>query len=101
MVPRLSDINQCQKVDLPKRKQVTIFVDPETESKPTTASKGKSGRSNVVLATLYLDRLGVYHQVLRFLGMLSTLYVMNAAPWSETSSVDPLTVAPSSIDRCA
>ena len=70
----------------PKRKHVTIFVDPETESKPTTKSTGPNGQSNVVLAKLYLDRLGAYHQVLRFLGLLSTLYVMNAARWSETSS---------------
>ena len=70
----------------PKRKQVTIFVDPETESKPTIASRGADGQSNVILATLYLNRLGVYHQVLRFLGLLSTLYVINAGPWSETSS---------------
>ena len=89
MEPLLSDLNECQKVDLPKRKQVTIFVDHETESIPTTASKGEGGRSNVVLATLYLDRLGAYGQVLRFLGLLPTLYVMNAAPRSETLSVDP------------
>ena len=88
MEPLLSDLNECQKVDLPKCKQVTIYVDPETESEPTTASKGESGRSNVVLATLYLDRLGAYGQVLRVLGLLSILYVMNAAPRSETSSID-------------
>ena len=75
----LSDIDRCQKVDLPpNRKQVTIFVDPETESKPTTASKAPDGQSNVVLATLYLNRLGVFHQLLRFLGLLSTLHVINA-----------------------
>ena len=99
MEPLLSDLNECQKVDLPKRNQVTIYVDTETESKPTTASKGESGRSNVVLTTLYLDRLGAYSQVLRFLGLLSTLYVMNATQRSETSSVDPLSVDPSSTDR--
>ena len=75
----LSDIDQCQKVDLPpKCKQVTIFVDPKTESKPTIESKADDGQSNVVLATLYLNRLGVFHQVLRSLGLLSTLYVINA-----------------------
>ena len=94
MEPLLSDLNECQKLDLLKCNQVTIFVDPETESKVTTASKGENGRSNVILATLYLDRLGAYYQVLRFLGLLSTLYVMNAAPRSETLSVDR-----SSIDR--
>ena len=94
MEPLLSDLNKCQKVDLPKCRQITIYVDPETESIPTTASRGESGRSNVILATLYLDHLGAYGQVLRFLGLLSTLYVMNAAPWSDPSSVDP-----SSVDR--
>lgn len=70
----------------PKRNQVTIFVDPETKSKPTIARRGADGQNNVELATLNLNRLGAYHQVLRFLGLLSTLYVMNAAPLSETSS---------------
>ena len=69
----------------PKDKQVTIFVDAETESKPTTESR-TDGRSNVVLATLNLNRLGAYCQVLRYLGLISTLCVANAAPWSETSS---------------
>ena len=70
----------------PKHEQVTIFVDPETESEPTTESRREDGQSNVILATLYLIRLGAYHRVLRTLGLLSTLYVLNAAPWSETSS---------------
>ena len=76
----LSDKDQCQIVDLPpNRKQVTIFVDPETESKPTIDSRAADGQSNVVLATLYLNRLGAFHQVLRFLGLMSTLYVINAS----------------------
>lgn len=74
-------------MDLPPNcNQVTLFVDSETESKATTECKGKDGRGNEVLATLYLDRLGVFPRFLRFLGLLSTLYVMNVAPWSETSS---------------
>ena len=39
----MSDKRRCQKFDLPKRKQVTIFVDAKPESKPTTASKGPGG----------------------------------------------------------
>ncbi|KAL9135289.1 MAG: hypothetical protein Q9175_003525 [Cornicularia normoerica] len=71
------NLDHSQKVDLPpKRNQVTIFVDAETESTPTIASKGADGQSNAVLVTLYLDRLGAYHRVLRFLGLLSTLYVI-------------------------
>ncbi|KAF6226435.1 hypothetical protein HO133_009301 [Letharia lupina] len=76
-----------QKVKLPARsKQVTLFVDEETQSKLTTRSTGRDGQSNVLLAQLYLDRLGPYGQIFRFLGLLSTLYVMNAGPLSETSS---------------
>ena len=82
-----SDKDQCQKLDLPSNcNQVTIFVDSQTESIATTERTGKDGRGNEVLTTLYLYRLGAFDQVLRFLGLLSTLYVMNAAPWSETSS---------------
>ena len=78
----------CQKVYIPPQcKEVTIFVDAETESKPTIASRGAEGQNKVKLATLNLYRLGAYHQLLRFLGLLSTLYVMDAAaPWSGTSS---------------
>ena len=83
----VSDPRSYQIVKLPpKRTQVTIFVDPETESKPTTENTAPDGQSNVFLMQLYLDRLGAFDQVLRFLGLLSTLYVMNATPWSETSS---------------
>lgn len=76
-----------QKVKLPARsKQVSLFVDGETESQLTTRSTGRDGQSNVLLAQLYLDRLGPYGQIFRFLGMLSTLYVMNAGPLNEISS---------------
>lgn len=81
------NLDHCHKLDLPpNRRQVTIFVDRQTESKPTIASQGADGRSNVQLATLYLDHLGAFHRVLHFQGLLSTLYVMTAAPRSETSS---------------
>lgn len=76
-----------QKVKLPaRRKSVALFVDEETESKLTTRSTGSDGQSNILLAQLHLDRLGTYGQIFRFFGMLSTLYVMNAGPFSETSS---------------
>lgn len=87
MEPLPSDKHQWTRVDLPpKRNQVTIFVDPETESKPTIDGRGEDGQSNVVLATLYLNRLSGYRRFLRFLGLLSTLYVVHAAPWSEIGS---------------
>lgn len=83
----VSDPRSYQIVKLPpKRTQVTIFVDPETESKPTTENTAPDGRSNVLFIQLHLDHLGAFHQVLRSLGLLSTLYVMNATPGSETSS---------------
>jgi len=73
-------------IELPRRKtQVTIFVDPETESVPTT-EHASGGHSNVMLVKLYLDRLGKWNQVLRCLGQLRTLYVSNIEPWSETAS---------------
>ena len=84
-IPDSEDI--YQEVKLTSRsKQVTLFVDEETESKLTTQSTGSGGQSNILLARLHLDRLGTYGQIFRFLGLLSTLYVMNAGPFSETSS---------------
>lgn len=68
-----------------RRKQVTIFVDSETESKPTTES-ATDGQGNVVLTKIYLDHLSKYHRFLRFLGLLTTLYVLNPASWGESSS---------------
>lgn len=82
-----TDKGYCQAVELPpKRKQVTIFMDAETESEPTIHSKGSEGQNNIELATLYLDRLSKFQKFLRHLGKLSTLYVMSAGPLSETSS---------------
>jgi hypothetical protein len=77
---------EYKKIDLPPRKnEITLFVDPETESKPTTENT-TDGHTNVMLAKLYLDRLGTINQILRFLGQLSTLYVTNIGTWSETAS---------------
>ena len=44
----------------------------------------EDGHSNVMLAKLYLDRLGGFTKVLRLLGVLSTLYITNLRPSSET-----------------
>lgn len=78
-----------QTVDLPTRsKQVTLFVDEETGSKLSTRSMGPDGKSNVLVAQLYLDRLGIYGQIFRFLGLLSTLYVRIEGNSSETSNVE-------------
>ena len=67
-----------------RSKQVALFVD-ETGSKVTTKST-HNGQSNVLLVQLHLDRLGPGGQIVRFLGMLSTLYVMNAGALSKTPS---------------
>lgn len=83
-----SEPDEYQKLKLPPRQNsVTIFVDPETKSKPTTQTTSPDGDGNVILAKLYLDRLGNWAQVLRFLGQLSTLYVKNMPPLSESSSM--------------
>ncbi len=83
----IADQDSHQKVKIPsKNRLVTIFVDPETESKPTTESAAQDGRSNVVLTQLHLDQLGLYGQILRYAGLLSTCYVTNAPPLSEVSS---------------
>lgn len=82
-------LDDYTRVKLPPRKtEVTLFVDPETESKPTTKNATDDGHSNVMLMKLYLDRLplGALNQILRLLGKLSTLYVLKSKPWSETSS---------------
>lgn len=77
----MSDKDRCLKFDLPRHKQVNIFVDAETESKPTMASMGAGGECNVFFATIHLDRLGVIPTLYRSFGLLSRLYVMK---WSET-----------------
>ena len=69
-----------------RSKQIDLFVDEETESKLTIESTGSEDQSKVLLARLHLDRLGAYGQIFRFLGLLSTLYVINAGPLSEASS---------------
>ena len=69
-----------------RSKQVALFVDEETELGVTTRSTGRNGQSNVLLAQLHLDHLGIGGQIVRFLGMLSTLYVMNGSSLSKTPS---------------
>ena len=81
----MSDKSRCQKFDLPKRKQVTIYVDSETKSKPTIVSESAGGEHNLELGTIYLDLLGMIPKLLRFFGQISTLYVMERTPRSETS----------------
>src|SRR5436190_12822848 len=77
------------KVQLPPREsRVTIFVDSETESKPTTNNTAEDGHSNVFLARIYLDRLSRVEQILRFLGQLRTLYITKEAKsWSGKQSL--------------
>ena len=83
--PESEDI--IQEMKLPARKtQVALFVDEETESKLTIQSTGSDGQSNVLLARLHLDRLDTSSQILRFFGLLSTLYVLGKGPLSESSS---------------
>lgn len=81
-----SDKRRYQKFDLPKRKQVTIFLDAKTKSKRTIASEGAGGERNLELRTIYLDRLGIIPKLFRFFGQLPTLYLMERTPRSETSS---------------
>ena len=65
----------------PKEKHVTIFFD-ETESEATTiATNPKNEERNIIITTLYLDRLSKSHQILHLFRQLqlSTMYVMNIA----------------------
>ncbi|MCJ1473729.1 hypothetical protein MMC13_002380 [Lambiella insularis] len=83
------DIESYKKVHLPPgQDQVTIFVDPRTESEPTT-EQSTDGHGNVMLTKLYLHRLGIWNQILRHLGGLSTLYVKNITAevhdWSDVN----------------
>ena len=82
-----SDIDRCQIVELPpNRKKVVMYLNSETQTKVTTACIGADGRSNMLFAVFYLDRLGFYHGMLRRLGLLTTLYVTDSASRSEMSS---------------
>lgn len=79
----MSDKDRCLKFDLPRQKQVNIYVDAETESIPTMASMNAGGKCNVFIVTIYLDRLGIVPNLFRSFGLLPTLYVMKTTPWSE------------------
>lgn len=71
-----SSLDEYQRVKLPSRlSQVTIFLDSQTETTPTTKEITPDGDSNVKLAKIYLNKLGFSNSVLRCLGQLSTLYV--------------------------
>ncbi|MCJ1270841.1 hypothetical protein MMC22_010738 [Lobaria immixta] len=82
------DHKEYERVKLPSGlSQVTIFLDSETVTTPTTKETTPGGDSNVRLAKIYLNRLGFSNSVLRLLGQLSTLYVKKIKPWSETTSL--------------
>ncbi|MCJ1249550.1 hypothetical protein MMC30_006776 [Trapelia coarctata] len=82
----LSSQDDYAKIPLPSLpNQVMIFVDSKTESKPTMDNASEDGHSNVMLAKLYLGRLGGFTKILRIIGVLSTLYITNLSPSSETS----------------
>ncbi|KAM0800719.1 hypothetical protein BDR22DRAFT_230520 [Usnea florida] len=82
-----TDLNDCQILDLPpKQDRIAIFVDPETEFRVTTASTGASGRCNIEIATLYLDKLDRRDRKLRSRGQLSKLYVFLEELGSQVSS---------------
>lgn len=80
-----SSPEEYESVKLPSGlSQVTIFLDSETATTPTTKETTEDGDSNVRLGKIYLNKLGFSNSVLRFLGQLSTLYVKKVRPWSET-----------------
>lgn len=76
-----------KRIRVPSRttNEVTIFVDPETESKPTIDVTDRKGHGNVMVAKIHLNKLGFSNSVLRFLGQLSTLYVKNLTALGETA----------------
>jgi len=55
-------------------------------SEPTTEITA-DGSNTVMLAKLYLNRLGRRNQILRHLGKLSTLYVTKMQTYNENSTV--------------
>lgn len=78
-----SSPEEYESVNLPSGlSQVTIFLDSETATTPTTEETTEDGDSNVRLAKIYLNKLGFLNSVLRSLGQLSTLYVKKIEPWS-------------------
>ena len=80
-----SSLENYQIFELPSGlSHVTIFLDSQTETTPTT-EEITDGDSNVKLAKIYLNKLGFSNSVLRSLGQLSTLYVKKIKPYSESS----------------
>jgi len=70
------------------QKEVTVFVDPNTEE--VTTDNETNGQSNVMLAKLYLDQLSLTNRVLQALSKISTLYITNLRPVSEGSSASSI-----------
>ena len=72
----MTDLHDYIPLKFPARNSiVTIYVDRETESRPTLEIHDKDGRLNVMLTTMHLDRLQPHYQILRRVGLLSTCYV--------------------------
>ncbi|MCJ1270843.1 hypothetical protein MMC22_010740 [Lobaria immixta] len=75
-----------ERLHVPSRtNEVTIFLDSETETKPTIEAADQKGHGNVMVATIRLNKLGFSNSALRFLGQLSTLYVKNLTAFGETT----------------
>ena len=86
---QLPSDNRWQKLEIPPPPDhhcLVVLVDRETESQVTLEQHDANGRSNTILVTLLPGRMGARYRVRRFLGLLSTLYVANVAPWIETPS---------------
>lgn len=85
----MPDLDKYTKIPLTAReKEVTIYADSQTESKPTIDSSTTDGHSNVMLAKFYLNRipLGGLNQIVRFFGGFSTLYILNLTSMGDASS---------------
>ena len=73
---------------------VTIYLDNETETMPTTKHATKDGKSNVYLMRLHLNKLSAKDKIWRHLGQIRDLYIFNEPKnYSESASEKDLQIS--------
>ena len=86
------DLKNYSELHIPRyQKRVVVYVDKVTESRPTTSKVTDNGERNIFLMTLYLGHLSILNSVLRILGRIESLYILNQdedySGWSSEGSV--------------
>ena len=69
-----STLKSYHDLELPTgKKNVTIFVDSETQSQPSMSNRGPNGEGNVILTNIDLGEIGALHRIFYLSGKLSRI----------------------------